>query len=54
MGHLGPLVASSLACMAKYLVKIETCRILSTRHNQPSRLYLVTAGTESSAKILEA
>jgi hypothetical protein len=44
MGPPDPLVASSPACMAKHLVKIRICKILSTRKNGLSRIYLATAG----------
>jgi hypothetical protein len=45
MGHLDPLVASSPAYMAKHLVKTKISKIVSKRQNQPSRFYLVTAGS---------
>jgi hypothetical protein len=43
MGHLDPLVASSLAYMTKHLVNTRISKILSKRQNHPSILYLVTA-----------
>jgi hypothetical protein len=43
MGHPDPLVASALACMAKHLVRIKICKILSKRKNELSTIYLATA-----------
>jgi hypothetical protein len=43
MEHPDPLVASPPACMAKHLVRIRICKILSKRKNELSIIYLATA-----------